>query len=609
MTGPRTMPLQKLVTDTLLALVLLGGGAAPLGCTRAGGPSTNPASPDADSEREATPEHPTAAWVLACQNDDGGFGAFPGDISTVRDTDWALRALEVLGLEVPSPGAVARFLRSWQNEDGGFHGRPWGTRWVGRSTLIDTYHGVAALARLGQEIPRREALVAFVASRQRADGGFFQDGVPDFPFTSATTEQTFYAAAILDHLGAEVTRRREAIGFLRHMQRDQVRGDGGFMYEDIPEWSSLYEAARVWADSVDPYRSPGPEDTRAIPIGVGFTTPTARALAALELLGGEAPDPAGARAFLASQQHASGGFLTGMGDYGAYHDRSEGRMSETYWALRGLRLLVGEAQWAAYLGSAPFDRERLAAYVASCGNPDGGFARRPDPASRPSDMRATAQALQVFAWLGEPAPRPAAPVEPRREVLPPQVELGEASVYFQPDQPGQALYVYRLVGPIRAAHDGDEAAAIAIMEWLNRSFRFGAITPSESGLVLERGVGNCGSLSLALVGLLEAVGLSARFLEVEGHNVVEVLIGGRWQLLDPMFQGAYRRPEGGLSSAFEVHEAHLAGEPEVTDFGDFRYGRYTIYWHRGLEEEEITIGPGDGRGSEAARRGYPDESF
>jgi transglutaminase-like putative cysteine protease len=571
------------------------------------GPEHGEGSPASGADR-----HPTATWVLACQNDDGGFGAFPGDISTVRDTAFALEALEVLGEPVPRPEVVAAFLGGRQNDDGGFRGRPWGTRWTERSTLIDSFYGVSALVRMGREIPRAEALASWVATRQRDDGGFFQEHVPDYPYTSATTEQTFYAVAILSQLNAEVPRREAVLAFLESMQRDQVRGDGGFMYEDIPEWSSLYDAARAWASSVDPYRSPGPEDTRAIPIAVGFTSSTAWGVSALHLMGAEAPDPAGARTFLEARQHASGGFLTGTGDYGAYHDSGEGLVSDGFWALRGLHTLVGAEGWSAYLvESASFDRERLAAWLASCQNPDGSFARRPDPVSQPSDMGATAQALGALSLLGQPIPRPEAPRAPRREVLPEGATFELASDHYQPSQRSQALYIYRLVSPFRAAHpDDDEAATLALMEWLNRGFRFGSTTAREAALTYEREIGNCGNQSMTMVGMLQALGIQVRFLGVEGHNVIEVLLCGRWCLLDPMFQGAFRRPDGRLYSAWEIHERHRRGEPEATSFGDFRYASYTIYWPQSQDEElEIVISPDLDRGSEAVRRAYPNQSF
>ncbi len=590
----------------LIAVMLLPTLVAVSTCQRAGVPETTPhRMPDSV---EAT-LHPTAAWVLSCQNQDGGFGAFPGDISTVRDTSWALESLERLAVPFPRPSAIVEFVRSRQNADGGFRGRPWGTRWAERSTLIDSYHGVNALLRLEESIPSALALRDFVVSRQRDDGGFLQEYVPDYPFTSATTEQTYYAVSLLLGLDAEVPNRERVVAFLQRMQSEQVRGDGGFFFEDVPEWEPLYTAAQQWADSVEPYRPPGPDQTRAIPVSVSYTASTGFAVATLDLLEVAQVDGEAIRTFLAGQQDSSGGFLTGMGDYGAYQDRSDGRMLDTEWALAGLRTIVGDRDWNDYLGGAPFDRERLLAWVRSCQNANGGFARRPDPMVRPSDMRATAGALHILAVLSEPIPRPASPVRPMREVLPEGVELGEPSVYFQPDQPGQALYVHRLVSPIRAAHpDDDEAAALALMDWLNRALLFGASTRRESALIYEHGFGNCGNQSLALVGLLEALGIRARFIEVEGHNVCEAFLNERWVLLDPMFNGAFRRPDGGLYSALDVHDRHRQGESEVTTFGDFRYATFTVYWHDGLDEREITIGPEDDQTSEAARRAYPIET-
>ena len=566
--------------------------------------------PDTSPGTVESVHQPTAAWVLSCQNQDGGFGAFPGDISTVRDTHLALESLEYLDVPIPRPTAIAEFLLSRQNADGGFRGRPWGTRWAERSTLIDSYHGVKALRRLGRPVPRENELRAYMASRQRDDGGFLQEFVPDYPFTSATTEQTYYAVAIAHELDAEPPNPEGAASFLASMQSAQVRADGGFMYEDVPEWEPLYVAAHQWAAEVSPYRPPGSERTRAIPVAVSYTASSGYAVAALRLLGSDMGDLEALTSFLAGQQHASGGFLTGMGDYGAYRERSAGRMLETEWAIVGLRISLGDEAWANDRGASSFDRARLLGWLRTCQNPDGGFARSPDALVRPSEMQSTAGALRILTSLDEEVPLPESPRRPLREELPSTVEFGASSVYFQPEQRGQALYVHRLVGPLRAAYpDDDEAAALVIMSWLNASLTFGASTRRESALIYEHGYGNCGTQSLALVGFLEAVGIRARFIEVEGHNACEAFIDGRWVLLDPMFNGVFRHPDGRPYSALEVHERHLRGEPDVTTFGDFRYATFTVYWHSGLAEQELTIGPDDDRTSEAALRAYPDESY
>lgn len=559
--------------------------------------------------------HPTAAWVLACQQEDGGFGAFPGDISALRPTAWALDALRALGVRAPRPDDIAGFILSQQNEDGGFRGRPWGLRWTERSGLIDSYHAVRALQALGRDIPRARELAEFVRSRQRADGAFLQDLYPE---KAGTCAETFYAASILNALGEDVPRRADVIAFLQRMQRESVRRDGGFIAEDTPDWVELIQAAREWAASVDPYRAPGPDDTRAIPVAVGFTRATDLAMRALALLGDGPPDVPGAVAFLCGQQHESGGFLSGMGDYGAYQDRSEGRMVDTYHAVSGLRRLASmrrdgsqteDEAWPRFLSSGRLDVGRCAAWIAACQNPDGGFAHRPDPLSRPSDMAATAQAVLTLTALGRPLPTPADGKAPRREELPKDAKFELSSPFFQPDQPGQALYLHRIVAPIRAACGSDEATALALMRWLHRHMSFHQNARNEAALIIEDGLAACGPQARCLAGLLQATGIRARFLMLVGHGTCEGYIDGRWCLLDAVFNGAFRGPDGRLYSAMDAHEQHRLGRPEITTFGDWRYESYAIYEPKGgAEYHEFAIAADDTAASPSALAAYPELS-
>jgi hypothetical protein len=551
---------------------------------------------------------PVVDWILACRNDDGGFGSFPGDISGLRPTYWALSALGALGVRLGRPEAVARFIGAQQNQDGGFRGRPWGLRWTEKSTLADSYHAVGALHELGFGVPRAAELAAFVSSRQRPDGAFLQDLYPE---TAGVCRETYYAVSMLRALGVEIPRARQLADFLRGMQDRNVRQDGGFVAEDSPDWQHLVEDARAWAASTSPYRDPGAEAKEAIPVAVGYIWATFSALETLRLLGEAPRPPEAAVAFLALQQHPSGGFATGMRDYGAYHDGSKGRMSDTYCALARLAGLLGEEGdgFVQSLSDRGVDVGQCGAWIVGCQNADAGFARCPDPASRPSDMAATAQAVLALLLLGRPVRHPPGSSEMSREELPPGAGFDLRSPFFQPDQPGQALYLHRIVAPVRAAHRTDEAVALGLMRWVNEHLEFGANSRNEAALIVEDEFGACGPQARCLAGLLEAVGIPARFLMVRGHCTCEAFIDGRWCLLDVMFQGAFRRKDGGLSSALDVHEQHRAGGPEITTFGDWRYESFTIYWPKGGPDyTEIEIKAEDSADSPAARRAYPELS-
>ncbi len=550
--------------------------------------------------------HPVVEWMLACRNGDGGFGSFPGDISALRPTYWALKAIRALDVPLAGPEATARLICAQPNEDGGFRGRPWGLRWTEKSTLADSYHAVAALRMLGSGVPRAEELARFVCSRQRPDGAFLQDLYPE---TAGVCADTYCAVSVLTDLGVDIPRAGQAADFLKEMQARNVRQDGGFVGEDSPDWAELVEEARAWASSASPYQDPGPEKKEAIPVAVGYTGATSAAMEALRLLGEEARAREAAAVFLGRQQHPSGGFATGMGDYGAYHDRSAGRMSDTYHSLAGLRKLLGGDidGFTKRLMAHGVDAERCAGWIAGCQNADAGFACLPDPASRPSDMAATSQAVLALALLGLSAPRPSGGAHVSRERLPPAARFELCSPFFQPDQPGQGLYLHRIAGPVRERHVRDEAVGIALMRWVNEHIEFGANSRNEAALIIEDGFGACGPQARCLAGLLEAVGMPARFLMVKGHCTCEALIDGRWCLLDVMFQGAFRRKDGRLCSALDVHEQHRAGGPEITTFGDWRYENFTIHWPKGGPDyTEIEIKPGDSADSPAARKAYPE---
>jgi len=553
--------------------------------------------------------HATVEWMRRCQNSDGGFGSFPGDISAIRPTACAAEALQSLGATVPDAEKVADYVARQQKPDGTFLGRQWGTRWRDQSTLVNSHYAVRALRALGHPVPRRRALVQFVLSRQRPDGAFLEDLYPE---REAPCREAFYAIDILQAVDAQVPRSSDLVGFLHYMQTDEIRHDGGFMNDAPPDWEVHRDLSQRSVSS-DGYKDPGPEDTRAIPAKVGYTNATYFAIAALSLLGSSPPDRDAAVKFLRSEQHTSGGFLSGMGDYGAFHDATEGRMYDTYRALAALRLLArgsgesGESAWRAFLSSGQVDTVKCAAWIQSCQNPDGGFARRLDSISRASDMEATYHAVAALTLLGKPVPQPQRQRPPQTETLPADVKHEHSSPYFQPDQPGQALYLHRIVAPIRSAYGTDEATALGLMHWVKQHIVFATNYRNEAALIIEDETSNCGGISRCLTGLLEAAGIPARFLMVQGHCVTEAHIDGRWCLLDPELDGAFRDEDGRLYSAFDIHTRHQRGLREVTAFGDWRYEKYTVCVPLpGEEERELQIGTRETASSPTVLEAYPE---
>ena len=224
-------------------------------------------------------------------------------------------------------------------------------------------------------------------------------------------------------------------------------------------------------------------------------------------------------------------------------------------------------------------------------------------------MEATAQAVLTLSALNRPLPSPADWEATRREELPEGATFESSSPFFQPDQPGQALYLYRIVAPIRAACGSDEATALELMRWVQRHIAFHQNSRNEAALIIEDGLGACGPQARCLAGMLQAAGIRARFLMVVGHCTCEGYIDGRWRLLDAMFNGAFRGPDGRLYSALDVHEQHRLGRPEITTFGDWRYESYTIYEPKdGGGYHEFAIADGDTADSPSARAAYPELS-
>lgn len=60
------------------------------------------------------------AWLCRCQNDDGGFGFFPGTTSYMEYCDYALSALHLLGREPLSRQRAEDFIVHCQAGNGGF---------------------------------------------------------------------------------------------------------------------------------------------------------------------------------------------------------------------------------------------------------------------------------------------------------------------------------------------------------------------------------------------------------------------------------------------------------------------------------------------------------
>ena len=85
-------------------------------------------------------------WVLACENEDGGFSSNPySRTAFVENLFSGLRALEILGSKSRYPLSHAEYVTSLQNANGGFRR----SRELGSSSLEFTYYALRSMRLLG----------------------------------------------------------------------------------------------------------------------------------------------------------------------------------------------------------------------------------------------------------------------------------------------------------------------------------------------------------------------------------------------------------------------------------------------------------------------------
>jgi squalene-hopene/tetraprenyl-beta-curcumene cyclase len=184
-----------------------------------------------------------AEWVLGMQSRNGGWGAFDADNEyyvlqhipfadhgalldppTVDVSARCVGMLTQLGFKNDHP-AVARgldYLRREQETDGSWFGR-WGTNYV-----YGTWSALAALNAAGEDMaaPHIRRAVAWLKSRQRADGGWGEDCASYWPSRrdeakTSTPSQTAWALLALMAAGeVESEEVRRGIDYLLRAPRN-----------------------------------------------------------------------------------------------------------------------------------------------------------------------------------------------------------------------------------------------------------------------------------------------------------------------------------------------------------------------------------------------------
>jgi squalene-hopene/tetraprenyl-beta-curcumene cyclase len=210
--GEETAPALRRAFDWLAgkqALDVVGDWAAQRPGLRPGGWAfqyENPHYPDVDDTAAAglaldrfdaeyyrAPLDRAAEWIIGMQSKNGGWGSFDADNTrsylnhipfadhgALLDPPTADVSARCLGLlaqlgypaDHPAMASALAYLRREQEPDGSWFGR-WGTNYI-----YGTWSVLAALngAGVGPEAPEMRRAVAWLVARQRADGGWGEDG-------------------------------------------------------------------------------------------------------------------------------------------------------------------------------------------------------------------------------------------------------------------------------------------------------------------------------------------------------------------------------------------------------------------------------------------------
>ena len=114
------------------------------------------------------PPQADAAFLISCQNDDGGFGLAPGFPSDLDSTYRAVDSLRLLGVPVPRARRCAAWIAACRLPVGGYANRPGGqdpeTAW--------TCFALHSLAQLGVPPPELERTVAWLKEDFQPDGSW-----------------------------------------------------------------------------------------------------------------------------------------------------------------------------------------------------------------------------------------------------------------------------------------------------------------------------------------------------------------------------------------------------------------------------------------------------
>ncbi len=307
--------------------------------------------------------------------------ASDGDVSSTHD---AVLSLGIIGAEMPNRTQLVAYLKDHQNLDGGFGyetNRMAGVFWD--STTVHTHRGVMALTALGEVPEFTDEAIAFLTGVQCPSGGFGNGPVCD-----ARVAYTYNAVLALGALGVTVPNSADVVAFIKGNQLQ----DGGFLEHDLDTKEGIhttYFAVRAleelgasydhdlvasFARSFLEARLDGGFGNYP---GLGSTTMfTFEAVSALNLIGTTGTNVSAHVAFLEGLANPDGGF-------------GEDGVSDVETTFRTVLALQVS-------GEPVEDPDAVISFVRACQNDDGGFGFSKGYVSRTSYTYRALRALEIL---------------------------------------------------------------------------------------------------------------------------------------------------------------------------------------------------------------------
>lgn len=168
-------------------------------------------------------------WLQSCQNADGGFGKYPGEMSDIVSTFYAIHALRLLNAYPLNRLGAKNYIDSCQIMEadllwpaGGYGYNPGDGK--ANSTLEATMYAVWALKLLGYNPQNINEVINFINSHQLSNGAYTALPMPLGSMAPGISLCCWWAGVALDCLNLEPPNKAGFIAFVRSLQTS----NGGF---------------------------------------------------------------------------------------------------------------------------------------------------------------------------------------------------------------------------------------------------------------------------------------------------------------------------------------------------------------------------------------------